>query len=205
MQWPLCCTQFLRLAHFSGSRFERRGWVFGAVQRVPRLRHLCVVSGIEQMLVQMAAACPFAPPSNRPDLPAFVFPSAVVRGLGVPLLTPASDARFRLDGVWGSPETIHVEAGRVSGCRLGANPTTGAPFVPGCGTNPASGGSASTTGRFYYGKSRDPSVLCCAGTGTGTPRNLCCPSALLRKPALCLAVLSHPELSHVCFCRRGAG
>ena len=60
---------------------------------------------------------------------------------------------FRLDDVWGSPETIHSEAGRISGCRTGTNASTGAPLVRGCGTNPAGGSGGGGGSRFYYGAS----------------------------------------------------
>jgi hypothetical protein len=61
---------------------------------------------------------------------------------------------FRLDGVWGAPETLHREGKRFSGCLQGADPDTGTPYVTGCGHNPigpAPGPSPHSPRIFYYG------------------------------------------------------
>jgi len=80
---------------------------------------------------------------------------------------------WRLDAVWGSPETLHSEPGRVSGCRLGTNASSGAPLVAGCGKNPAPGpgpGPGPAAGKFWYGGQ---------GNNIGDPRQSGAPASII--------------------------
>ena len=77
---------------------------------------------------------------------------------------------LRLDHAWGSPETLHKEGGRISGCRLGSNASSGAPLVPGCGTNPVAPHTPNERALFYYGGE---------GNNIGKPTQNGAPSSIL--------------------------
>lgn len=76
---------------------------------------------------------------------------------------------WRLDGEWGAPGTLHNESGRVSGCLLGSDPSSGTPYVPGCGSNPIAP-HPEGVGKFYYGGQ---------GNDIANPRQRSAPASIL--------------------------
>jgi hypothetical protein len=65
--------------------------------------------------------------------------------------TRSKDCWFRTDAVWGAPGTLHPY-GAVSGCKTGADPVTGNPYVKGCGAVPPLGPAKPTAPtRYMYG------------------------------------------------------
>ena len=71
--------------------------------------------------------------------------------------------------MWGSADTLHTESGRVSGCLLGSDPSSGTPYVPGCGSNPIAPHPEAVS-KFYYGG---------GGNNIASPRQSSAPASIL--------------------------
>ena len=90
----------------------------------------------------------FVEANNTADAPGCQLECARRSGSGCSIYAKSRSCWLRLDGLWGAPGTLQKEPERVSGCKLGSEPSSGAPFVPGCGTNPI---APTNFPRFMYG------------------------------------------------------